>query len=119
MRIAVPVEGESLKIVKRTGEAPFFAIFNENVFEKIVEAPRSHHGHDDNHDHHNHLDDEEHVQNHGKSVEVIADCDTILVQAIGPHMKEAIEQQNIAIVKIRQKDGEYANDAVNNYLKGE
>ncbi len=118
MKIAVPVEGDTLKIVKRTGEAPFFAVFNDTVLEKIVEASRAHEHHDGHHHDHEHLDDEAHVKSHGKSVASIADCDTILVQAIGPHMKEAIERHNIVIVKIRQKDGEYAPEAVENYLKG-
>jgi len=116
MRIAVPVEGENLKIVKRTGEAPFFALFNDTLFEKIVAAPR---GHGDDHHDHEHLDDEAHVKSHGKSVASIADCGTILVQAIGPHMKEAIERHEITIVKIRQKEGEYAPEAVENFLKGQ
>jgi predicted Fe-Mo cluster-binding NifX family protein len=30
MTIAIPVEGENLKIVKRTGQAPYFAIYNND-----------------------------------------------------------------------------------------
>ena len=116
MKIAVPVEGENLKIVKRTGQAPYFAVFEGARMERLAEAPQGHeHHHHETHE--DHGDDEEHVQGHGKSLVHIADCDLMLVQAIGTHMKEATERAGIAVKKIRQKDGEYANEAVENYLK--
>lgn len=114
MRIAIAVEGENLKIVKRTGQAPYFAIFEDREFEQIVEATKGH-AHD-HHEEHDHGGNEEHISGHGKSLANIADCDLLLVQAIGEHMSEAVERVGIAVKKIRQKDGEYANEAVVNYL---
>lgn len=113
MRIAVPVEGENLKIVKRTGQAPFFALFNDAVFDRIVEAPQGGH-----HDDHVHEDDEAHKEGHGKSLLNLTGVELMLVQAIGTHMKAAVEEAGIAIKKIRQHDGEFAGEAVKNYLQG-
>lgn len=114
MKIAIPVEGDDLKIVKRTGQAPYFAIFEDTELERIVEAPQGHaHDHHEGHDHGGH---EEHIGGHGKSLVNIADCDLMLVQAIGEHMSEAVKRVGITVKKIRQKDGEYANEAVASYL---
>jgi len=118
MKIAVPVEGKNLKIVKRTGQAPFFALFDDTAFERIVEAP-SGHAHDEHDDDHDHGDDEEHIKGHGKSLTNLENVDMMLVQAIGPHMKEAVERAGIVIKKIREKHGDVAGEAVTNYLKGE
>jgi len=117
MKIAVPVEGESLTIVKRTGQAPFFALFDDAVFDRIVEAP-SGHAHDEHEDDHDHGDDEEHIKGHGKSLTNLESVELMLVQAIGPHMKEAVDRAGITIKKIREKHGHRADEAVKNYLEG-
>lgn len=119
MKIAVPVEGESLKIVLRTGQAPFFALFEDAQFDRLVEAPKSghgHHDHDDHHEHHN--DDEAHIQGHGKSLGNLGGVELMLVRMIGTHMREAVDRTGIKIKKIREKHGDFAADAVKNYLEG-
>lgn len=113
MKIAIPVEGENLKIVKRTGQAPFYALFNDTEFEKIVEAPQSGHAH---HDHHG--DDEAHIKGHGKSLANLDGVELMLVRMIGEHMREATEREGITIKKIREKHGDFADEAVKNYLEG-
>ena len=121
MKIAIPVEGENLKIVKRTGQAPFFALFDDGVFDTMVEAPQSghdHHDHDEDHDHH-HGDDEAHVQGHGKSLANLEGVELMLVRMIGTHMQEAVKRSGIRIKKIREKHGEFADEAVKNFLQGE
>jgi predicted Fe-Mo cluster-binding NifX family protein len=118
MKIAIPVEGENLRIVKRTGQAPYYALFNDTVFERIVEAPNSGHAHHDHdHDHH-HEDDEAHVQGHGKSLENLADVDLMLVRMIGEHMQEAVDRAGIKVKKIREKHGDQADEAVRSFLAG-
>ena len=113
MKIAIPVEGETLKIVKRTGQAPFFALFDDTIFDRIVEAPQSGHAH---HDHNG--DDEKHIEGHGKSLGNLGGVELMLVQAIGTHMKAAVDRAGIAVKKIREKHGERADEAVKNYLEG-
>jgi len=128
MKIAIPVEGENLKIVKRTGQAPYYALFDDTVFERIVEAPQSGHAHDDRHDHHDHeehgghhghhhAEDEEHIKGHGKSLSNLAGVEMMLVRMIGTHMKEAVDRAGITVKKIREKHGETADVAVKNYLE--
>lgn len=118
MKIAVPVEGENLTIVKRTGQAPFFALFEDTVFQCIVQAPKSGHGHHDDHDHH-HGDDEEHIEGHGKSLTNLKGVELMLVRMIGEHMQAAVKRSGIRIKKIREKHGEQADEAVKNFLKGD
>jgi predicted Fe-Mo cluster-binding NifX family protein len=125
MKIAVPVEGENLKIVQRTGEAPYFAIFNDAEFERIVEAPGNSHSHDGHgahhghgHDHHHDHEEEDHahINRHGKSLVNLGGCEVMLIRMIGEHMREAVERAGMKIKKSREKEGEYAPDAINAYL---
>jgi len=112
VKIAVPVEGENLNIVTRTGRAPFFALFeyDGNEFRLLGLNENTHAG---EHDHdHNHQ--EEHTQNevdhHHKHVKAskVDDCDYIVVRAVGPNMKDALELAGVKIVKVSKKDGENA-----------
>lgn len=116
MKIAIPVEGDTLRIVERTGQAPFFALFNDGAFERIVEAPQGHaHDHDDHR--HDHGDDEAHIEGHGKSLVNLAGVELMLVRMIGTHMRSAVERADIRIKKIREKHGDRADEAVKNFLE--
>lgn len=115
MKIVVPVDTDKKTIVQRTGQAPFFAIYEDEIFQNAVENAQGDGGH--GHDEHQHKDDEEHVQGHKKDIMSISGCDVILVQMIGEHMKEAVESLNIKIQKIRKKDGLNADEAVKNFLQ--
>ena len=111
MKIAVPVDNDKQTIFKRVGQAPYFAVYENN---NVVEFVTNSHGHL-HHDEHEH-DHEEHTNAHKKDTSGISDCDVILVQMIGEHMREALESHNIKIQKIRQKDGTTSNEAVTNFL---
>jgi len=140
-KIAVAVAGENLEIFVRVGRAPWFAIFEEEQFVEL--RPNKHaashdhegghhgggHGHGEGHGgghghHHDH--DHEHagmeeysaeeVELHRKDLENLSDVDVILVRAIGPNMKEALELKGIEIVKMRKKDGGTAAALVEKYL---
>ena len=43
--------------------------------------------------------------------------DVILVRAMGPNMKKALERHGIEIVKMRKKDGTTAEEFVEKYLQ--
>ena len=58
----------------------------------------------------------EEVELHRKDLENLADVDVMLARAVGPNMKEALELAGINVVKIRKKDGESADEVVQNYL---
>ena len=113
MKIVVPVDTDKESIFKKTGQAPFFAIFNDN--ESIKFVANNHHTHDEHeHNEHGH---EEHVNEHKKDISALKGCELILVQAVGEHMQEALESLNIKIQKIRKKDGITAQEAVKNFLE--
>ena len=44
--------------------------------------------------------------------------DVILVRAMGPNMKKALERHGIEIVKMRKKDGEKVGELVEKYFSG-
>ena len=58
----------------------------------------------------------EEVELHRKDLGNLADVDIMLCRAVGPNMKEALELSGIQVVKIRKKEGELADQIVENYL---
>jgi predicted Fe-Mo cluster-binding NifX family protein len=118
IKVAVPVEGENLEIVTRTGRAPFFAIyeFDGNEF-KLLELNENTHAGEHEHEH-EHEHQEEHtadeVEHHHKHVKAskVDDCDYIVVRALGPNMKDALELAGVKIIKISKKDGEKADEVL-------
>jgi predicted Fe-Mo cluster-binding NifX family protein len=122
VRIAVPVEGENLRIVTRTGRAPYFAIFQFDgerfQLEKLTENThakehREGEGHQEAHT-------EEEIAHHHHHVKAsqLGECQFIVVRAVGPNMREALKREGIKIVKVSQKDGEYAPEVLEK-VKGE
>ncbi len=120
LKIAVPVEGENLVIVTRTGRADFFAIFefDGNSF-KLLGFNENTHAHDHDHEHgHEHDHTEEHtadeVEQHHKHVKAskVDDCDYIVLRAVGPNMKDALELAGVKIIKVSKKDGERAPEVL-------
>ncbi len=118
MKIAVPVDTDKETIFKRTGHAPFFALYEDENLLSVVDNHhgKGEHGAHENHEHDEHESDEDHVAHHKKDISALQGCDVILVQAVGEHMQEALDSLNIKIKKIRKKDGLTANEAVQNFL---
>jgi len=116
MRIAVPVENEELIIETRTGQAYFFAIFEDDKFVELIPNPKHDHNHsyDDNES-----NQEEHTNQHKNQVLGIKDCQVIIVRMVGDHMAEALEDAGLEIVMVHQDDGEKADEVVKKYLAGE
>jgi predicted Fe-Mo cluster-binding NifX family protein len=120
MKIAIPVDNDKTTIFKRTGQAPFFVIFNDNDIESIIpnaHGKEGHNHHDHEHEHEHEEDDKEHLNQHKKDISGIKGCDIILVQAVGEHMQEALDSFGIKVQKIRKKDGLFAQEAVTNFLQ--
>ena len=112
MKVAVPVEGENLKIVTRTGRAPFFAIFelSGDEFKLIGLNENTHareHEHEHGHQEEHTADEVEHHHKHLKASK-IDDCDYIVIRAVGPNMKDALEKAGVKIIKVSKNDGKYA-----------
>lgn len=117
MKIAVPVDSDKKTIIKRTGQAIYFAIYENGV---AVDFVKNNHGHgnhgEENHHHHDGMGHKEHTSSHKKDVMGLVGCDLILVQAVGENMKEALDSIGLKVQKIRKKDGETADEAVKNFL---
>ncbi|MBN2816435.1 MAG: hypothetical protein JXQ67_07095 [Campylobacterales bacterium] len=121
MKIVVAVGEDKKTIVKRTGQCAYFAIYEDaNLVEYIK---NSHHGgghHSHTHKHEHDASEEEHenhTNEHKKDVAQLRGNDVILVQAIGENMREALESVGLKIKKVRQKDGVFAQELVENFLK--
>ena len=122
MRIVVAVDSDKKTIVKKTGQADYFAIY-EN--EKVVDFIKNSHGEGNHgkgnpqggaHHKHEHMEGAEHTNEHKKDIIGLTGCDIILVQAVGENMKEALVSIGLKIQKIRKKDGITADEAVLNFL---
>ncbi len=146
MKIAVAVYDEKLEVFTRVGRAPWFAIFEDDRFLELRPnrhaASHDHegghhggghghgmhdghgrgmgHGRGEGHGHGFHAMEEyspEEVELHRKDLGNLSDIDIMLVRAVGPNMKEALELSGIDVVKVRKKDGEKADVLVKNYLE--
>jgi len=123
MKIVLAVDVDKQTVVKRTGHAPFFVVYED---EKLIQVIENGHGkgegghhdhkHEETHQHSNETHDE-HVGGHKKDIAALAGNDIILVQAIGEHMKEALDSIGLKVKKIRKKDGETAEEVVKNFLE--
>ena len=118
MKIVLAVDNDKETIVKRTGQCAYFAVYEDDKLLTLI--PNNHHKGDGahHHRHHHHLDDKEHTNEHKKDVAQLKGCDIILVQAVGEHMKEALESIGLKIQKIRQKHGSTAKEVIQNFLQG-
>jgi len=107
IRIAVAVEGENLKIVTRTGRAQYFAVFEfDGKNFKLVSLNKNTHSKEHKHDHkEEHTNDE--VKHHHRHIKTsnISDCNYIIVRALGPNMKDALNLAGIKPIKVSKKDG--------------
>jgi len=105
MKIVIPVGVDKKTVFKRTGHAPYFAIYEDEKLVKFVGNG------------HSHKDDEDHTNGHQKDIDGIQGCDIILVRMIGEHMREALNNLNIKIKKVREKDGLVADEVIANFLQ--
>jgi predicted Fe-Mo cluster-binding NifX family protein len=118
MKIAVPVEMDDLTIETRTGQAEFFAIFEDDKFLELRENPKHSHSHT-HHSHEHNGHGEEHTNEHKNQVATaLYDVKEILVRRVGPNMQEALKDAGIKIVKIRKKHGDNAKEVIKKYLNG-
>ena len=113
MKIAVPVDGEDLQILTRTGRAPYLAIFEfdgDNF--KFLELRENGHAkeHEHEHGHHHEAHTEEEINHHHSHVKAakLGECKYIVCRALGPNMKDAILREGITPIMVSKKDGEYA-----------
>ena len=125
MKIVIPVDKDKNTIYKRTGQAPFFNIYEDADLIESVSNNHDHgdghgHGHGNKHGHdHEHSDSVEHLNEHKKDIESLKGCDIILVQALGEHMGEALESINLKVMKLRKNDGTNADEVIAKFLNND
>jgi predicted Fe-Mo cluster-binding NifX family protein len=114
MKIAVPVEGDTLKMVGNAGHTPYFAIYNLKggmfrsfEFEGLranpkMEGEEDHHDHDDHHTCEHDENDMEHVKAHDTMADAISDCDYIVVKMA---CKNTANSMNNLGVKLKKYNG--------------
>ena len=111
MKIVIAVDSDKQTIVKRTGQAAYFAIYDDD---KILEYIENSHGKGKHN--HNKLTETEHTSQHAKDVAGLKECDIMLVQAVGENMKISLEEIGLKVKKVRKKDGLTADELVKNFL---
>ena len=117
MKIIVPVDNNQSTIFKRTGRAPFYAIYEDA---KLVEFVVNHHAqehdhyHGDEHEHHEHSHGGE--NHHRKDIAKLQGCDVILAQAVGEQMQSALKSVGIKIQKLSKHDGATAAEVIEKFL---
>lgn len=97
MRIAIPTTDRET-LFNRTGRAKEFIIYdiiNGSIdFLEFRENP---------HKHHEHVDGEEHKDHsHKDLVDLLKDCDAILVHMVGQHFKSDFDDADIPIYKTKE-----------------
>lgn len=102
MKIAIPVGEDKKTVFKRTGQAPYFLVFENDI---LIDTVANMHTNNDSGEH-----------DHKKDLEPLSDCDIMIVQAIGGKSKEALDYYKIDIKKVKKEDGENAYKVVKNYL---
>lgn len=136
MKIAIPVMGDKSTVARKTGESEFFAIYED---EKIVNYIPSRNARGQRHAQGNGNGQGLGRQGNGQGqglgqgnrhgngeglgrahrnngVATIEECDTMLVQVIGENMKASFKAMGIEVKKVRQKDGNTADEVVKNFL---
>ena len=111
MKIVVAVDNDKQTIIKRTGQAIYFAIYEDG---KILEYISN--SHDENEHNHNTMTEIEHTSTHAKNIIGLKGCDIILAQVIGENMKAALNSIGLKVKKVRKKDGLTADEVVKNFL---
>jgi len=110
MKIAVPVVGENLTIFKRTGRAPYFAIFEYDGDDiKFLELRENPHAKAHHHHHKEaHIDEEiNHHQKHLREIN-LGECKYLVCAMLGPNMRDAVQNEGIEAIIIKGIDGENA-----------
>lgn len=125
MKIVVPVDTDKSTIMKRTGRAPFYAIYENETAIAYVENQHAKEEEEEEHRHgegHRHEGDAHHREgegnHHREDVANLRGCDVILVQAVGEQMQEALKHANIKTLKLSKYDGTHADEVVAKFLAG-
>lgn len=113
MKIAIPVNDESLKFFENAGHSPFFAIYEtvgSGMFRSVkhletIKNPRTDIELGDE-DHKCNHDDEDHVKQHLVMGEALKGCDYLITKKACKNTAKAMSENGIAIFKTDSDLGE-------------
>ena len=86
MKIAIPTN-DRVSITKRTGRTKEFAVY-EIANGAVINT--QYHTNPHTHEDHNH-DHGEHTHSHAEITDLLSDCDLMVVQMVGNHMKRDLD----------------------------
>ena len=97
MKIAIPTNDRK-NIAERTGQTKEFAVYEieNNVIVSTQFHANPHTHDDDSHDDHNH--------SHAEITELLADCDLMIVQKVGKHMKRDLDAGGLKYEITKEND---------------
>lgn len=106
MKIAVPTNDQD-KIMPRSGRARGFLVFTIDGLDinntEYRKNPHKHHHHEE----------EKHEHSHGDLMGVLKDCDVMVGNMVGSHLKEDLKKAGIAMYLTKAKN---VLEAVHEYL---
>ncbi len=106
MKIVVPTD-DRVSITPRSGRTKGFLVFTVEGTEIIASEYRV-----NPHKHH-HGDEEKHDHSHKEMVEVLNDCEVMVTNRVGPHLKKDLDEAGITVYLAKAKKVE---EAVKEYL---
>ncbi|MEA3286271.1 MAG: NifB/NifX family molybdenum-iron cluster-binding protein [Candidatus Marinimicrobia bacterium] len=113
MKIAIAVESAELKVAKRMGHAPWFAIF-EIIDEQftLLKLASNEHAKDHEHEHYHEENNETEIENHQRYLAPLKGVDAMLSRAVGANMKEALARENIPVYRFPLSAGKTAPELI-------
>ncbi len=106
MKIAVPTD-DRVKITSRSGRTKGFLVFTiDNSKISTSEYRINPHKHHDE-------EEEKHDHSHKEMVEVLSDCEVMVTNRVGPHLKKDLDEAGIPVYLASAKN---VKEAVEEYL---
>jgi len=115
MKIVIPVDNDKETVFKRTGQAPFFVIYENSKRIDVITNNHAH-SHSEEDEHHTHGSSDDEVEHHRQDIQNLKGCDVILAQAVGSNMEKALNLIGLEVQKISKVDGLTASEVVDKFL---
>lgn len=105
MKIALPTN-DKMTIAPRTGQSKFFAVYSVN--DKHISEPEfreNPHSHEHGHGTHKHGEGEgEHEHSHKEILDLLKDCNLVIVKHIGKYMKNDFDSVGLDFKKTKSDE---------------
>jgi len=121
MKIAIAVESDEMKVAKRMGRAPWFAIYElegeqYTLLELAVNEHAKEHDEEGGHQHHE-AHNETEIEHHQQHLAPLKGVDAILARAVGPNMGDALAREGLAVYRFPLNAGKTAPELLDYLIK--